>query len=163
MSNTSMTRRDFNSAAATVAVALTIVGCDNQSTEAADRKEAPKLPAEPFAAGKIADYSKAGVYDTHKDKNVWLISDGKKLIAVSGLCTHKGCAVNKAENTYALACPCHKAKFDNDGVPAAGAKAERPLERLKITAAKDVITVDPTKLFKEQADWDKADAFLKLA
>ena len=164
--NPGLSRREFNGVAASVAVVLTIAGCDNESSEAAEapggRKEAPKLPSEPFSAGKKADFAKAGVYDNFKDKNVWLVSDGKALIAVSGLCTHKGCGVGKAEGDFAFSCPCHKAKFDKEGVPAAGAKAERPLERIKISLVKDAVQIDPTKLFKEKSEWTASGASLTL-
>lgn len=163
----SVTRREFGGAVA-VGVALVVVGCDNGPAQAdgaaqgSTRKEPPKLPDAPFPAGKKTDYAKAGVYDNFKDKNVWLISDGKSLIAVSGLCTHKGCGVAKSEGDWALACPCHKAKFDKDGVPAAGSKAERPLDRCKISLEKDVVQIDPTKLFKDKSEWKAAGASLAL-
>lgn len=169
---TGPTRREFNGVAMTVAVALTIAGCEKEPTQAADgaaapggpgeRKAPPKLPTEPFAAGKLADYAKPGAYDAGKDSHIWLVSDGKKLVAMSGICTHKGCAVAKAEKDFLFACPCHKAKFDNDGVPPAGAKAERPLERCSVAIVKDAVQIDPTKLFKTKEEWEAAGAFLKI-
>jgi isorenieratene synthase len=40
--------------------------------------------------------------------------------AVSGRCTHMGCPVGFDPATGGFACPCHGAKYDNNGTPTAG-------------------------------------------
>jgi isorenieratene synthase len=40
--------------------------------------------------------------------------------ALSGRCTHMGCPVGLDPATGGFACPCHGAKYDNNGVPTAG-------------------------------------------
>ena len=91
---------------------------------------APKISREPpstFRAGKIADFNQPGVYEQHKDKNVWLVHlpDGK-LVALSTICTHLGCSPSAvpqgsgnpgvgAEWHGGFFCPCHGSTFDLAG------------------------------------------------
>lgn len=53
------------------------------------------------------------------------------VIARSLLCTHQGCVVHWVPEDRAYVCPCHDARFDEDGVPRFG-PAQRPLRVLPV-------------------------------
>ena len=62
------------------------------------------------------------------DESVYLRKQGEAIEAVSGLCTHTGCLVQRISNGFG--CPCHKSDFDEEGKPTSG-PAPRPLDRLE--------------------------------
>jgi cytochrome b6-f complex iron-sulfur subunit len=66
-----------------------------------------------------------------------------KLMAVSSICTHKGCDVAWKAGAKEFACPCHGAKFKADGSVKAG-PARTPLTRFKIKTEGDSILVKST-------------------
>jgi menaquinol-cytochrome c reductase iron-sulfur subunit len=62
------------------------------------------------------------------DESVYLRKRGESIEAVSAICTHTGCLVQRASNGFG--CPCHKSDFDEEGKPTSG-PAPRPLDRLE--------------------------------
>lgn len=62
------------------------------------------------------------------DESVYVRRRGDTIEAVSGLCTHTGCLVQRVSNGFG--CPCHKSDFDEEGKPTSG-PAPRPLDRLE--------------------------------
>ncbi|MEO5761385.1 MAG: Rieske (2Fe-2S) protein [Vicinamibacteria bacterium] len=62
------------------------------------------------------------------DESVYLRRRGEQIEAVSAICTHTGCLVQRATNGFG--CPCHKSDFDEEGKPTSG-PAPRPLDRLE--------------------------------
>ena len=62
------------------------------------------------------------------DESVYLRKQGEAIEAVSALCTHTGCLVQRVSSGFG--CPCHKSDFDEDGRPTSG-PAPRPLDRLE--------------------------------
>ena len=62
------------------------------------------------------------------DESVYLRRRGATIEAVSAICTHTGCLVQRAANGFG--CPCHKSDFDEEGKPTSG-PAPRPLDRLE--------------------------------
>ena len=62
------------------------------------------------------------------DESVYLRRRGDAIDAVSAICTHTGCLVQRISNGFA--CPCHKSDFDDEGKPTRG-PAPRPLDRLE--------------------------------
>jgi Rieske Fe-S protein len=62
------------------------------------------------------------------DESVYLRRRGDSVEAVSAICTHTGCLVQRGSSGFA--CPCHKSDFDEDGKPTTG-PAPRPLDRLE--------------------------------
>ena len=62
------------------------------------------------------------------DESVYLRRRGDSIEAVSAICTHAGCLVQRVSNGFG--CPCHKSDFDEEGKPTSG-PAPRPLDRLE--------------------------------
>jgi len=62
------------------------------------------------------------------DESVYLRKQGEAIEAISALCTHTGCLVQRISNGFG--CPCHKSDFDEEGKPTSG-PAPRPLDRLE--------------------------------
>ncbi|MEO8499371.1 MAG: ubiquinol-cytochrome c reductase iron-sulfur subunit [Vicinamibacteria bacterium] len=62
------------------------------------------------------------------DESVYLRRQGDAIEAVSAICTHTGCLVQRVSDGFG--CPCHKSDFDAEGRPTSG-PAPRPLDRLE--------------------------------
>lgn len=62
------------------------------------------------------------------DESVYLRRRGDAIDAVSAICTHTGCLVQRSAEGFA--CPCHRSDFDEEGAPISG-PAPRPLDRLE--------------------------------
>jgi Rieske Fe-S protein len=62
------------------------------------------------------------------DETVYVRRSGATIEAVSSVCTHTGCLVQRLSQGFA--CPCHKSDFDEEGKPLGG-PAPRPLDRLE--------------------------------
>lgn len=179
-----MTRRQFTFTATSL-MALTVIGCDGraQTSEAEggstaadpqgkkqdDKKpKAAKLAKEPFLIGPPSRYKEVGVYPHHKDKGVWIVSDAKTLVVFSAICTHLGCPTRLDLDQEIFSCPCHKSRYDFEGINQPGSKAKRPMERCSVrlvegATGKD-IQVDPTKRFRKDKDqWSDPASSLPLS
>lgn len=175
-----LTRREF-AALSGAAVALTVLGCDSHAEQpttapagsgpvAGDEKKKKKihLATEPFTIGGRSDYKQPVVSSKfHDDKGVFILSDGKTLVALSAMCPHRNCATDYEQDKKRFLCPCHKSTFDQDGNRLSG-KADRPLERCAVRLIKDAqgkeeIEVDPRKRYRKDKDeWGAEDASLSL-
>ncbi|MCX5660509.1 MAG: Rieske (2Fe-2S) protein [Planctomycetota bacterium] len=173
-----LTRREFTTASGAI-VALTVLGagCSREDPKPPPGANGPggkkdrkaKLATEPFTVGPLAKYAAPGVYtDIKEAKGVWLVSDGKALVALSATCTHSGCTTDYDADNKSFECPCHSSEFDLQGINHEGGKAKRPLERCKVElvgeGSAQEVRVDPTKRFRKDKDeWDAAVTELKLA
>ncbi len=159
-----VTRRDFT-ALTLAGVALTTTSCDRSpsASTAQRRRIRGRLASEPFDAGPPEKYRVPGVYDEHWDAHdVYLVSDGIKLAALSAVCTHLGCSVQFRPGQLAFLCPCHESRFDTRGVLQRGL-AKRSLERLGLSLQQGVVRVDPTQKFlREKDQWNDPASFLLL-
>ena len=68
------------------------------------------------------------------DLRVFLFREGKKIRAVSAVCTHLGCTVNLAGKGFH--CPCHGSVFDPEGSVLSG-PAPKPLAWFELTLSRD--------------------------
>ncbi len=171
-----MTRRQF-SALTAAGVSLVVLGpaaCgDNaqpqpQAQENDREKNKANLADAPFFIGPPKKFHEARLYDEFKhDKGVWIVNDGKTLVALSATCTHQGCTTRWNAEDQQFVCPCHKSRFALDGANDSG-KAKRPLERcaVRLTPGPDgtsQIEVDPTRRFRKDRDeWSNPDSSLPL-
>jgi cytochrome b6-f complex iron-sulfur subunit len=68
-----------------------------------------------------------------------LAQPGGKFIAVSPICTHRGCTVDVQGER--LVCPCHGSTYDRSGVVLRG-PAQRPLRSYAVSRRGDILTID---------------------
>ena len=66
-------------------------------------------------------------------KKIYIYRTRQYVRAISGVCTHLGCTINKAEKGFK--CPCHGSQFSDQGVPFSG-PAARPLDKYRIIVDK---------------------------
>jgi len=62
---------------------------------------------------------------------VWVLHLSAGFVALSAVCTHKGCIVNWDEKRRTLTCPCHAGLFNASGNVLAG-PPPRPLPKLRV-------------------------------
>ncbi len=147
-----MNRRELLTAAAvTAAAACACVMCDTSTLFAAD----PSTQPAPLDVGAKADYDKDGITDKFlKSDKVAIVRDSGKIIALTGVCTHKGCTVGSATDHFL--CPCHKGQFALDGTVKMG-PPKNPLVRYAISVNADKhLIVDKSKSFTPDQASDPA-------
>lgn len=94
------------------------------------------------AIGTVAQLDKDGTL-VSSDKKIAIVRDPKdktKVLAVSTVCTHKGCAVTWKADKNQYVCPCHDAEFAADGAVLEG-PAKKPLQRYDAKIEKDQVVV----------------------
>jgi len=64
--------------------------------------------------GRPDDYS-PGTVTYLEESKLFILRDGTGFRALSAVCTHLGCTVNKDAGLNSYSCPCHGSKFDADG------------------------------------------------
>lgn len=157
-----ITRRQFTSAIG-AGLALTVLGCsdepeaDDGTVDRISRKLT--LPDKPFTIGSPGKYRQAGVYQGFRESHgIWLVSNGRQLVALSAVCTHNGCGTRYDTMSRIFKCPCHNSTFTSDGLNQSGGKAKRPLERCMIALdgkpgdADAQLRVDPAKRYRQDDD-----------
>jgi len=66
-------------------------------------------------------------------KKIYIYRTRQYIRAISGVCTHLGCTINKSEKGFK--CPCHGSQFNMLGEPYSG-PASRPLDRYQVSIDK---------------------------
>ena len=69
-------------------------------------------PSQKFKIGNAMNYT-LGLTKEFKDENVIVFRDDEGFYAISTVCTHLGCIVQK--NASGFQCPCHGSRFAPDG------------------------------------------------
>ena len=83
-----------------------------------------------FDAGLLSEYAAHGVYDAFRGDGFFLVRREREIIAISSVCTHKGCKVRPQADRSFL-CKCHGSRFDPNG-KVINPPARRDLPRLKV-------------------------------
>ncbi|OGO35579.1 MAG: hypothetical protein A2147_01000 [Chloroflexi bacterium RBG_16_57_8] len=83
--------------------------------------------------GRPDDYSPGSVTYLESSR-VFILRDDKGFRAMSAVCTHLGCTVNKDAGSNSYNCPCHGSKFDENGQVVRG-PAPKPLPTCEVTLA----------------------------
>lgn len=98
--------------------------------------------ASSFQLGKVSDQTaQAGV----------MISRTKQgLIALAAVCTHQGCSTKHSNAADLFICPCHGARFSNDGAVTQG-PARTPLSRYPISIKNGRVLVDTNTLIRRSS------------
>ena len=171
-----ITRRQFHTGAGSclALTALSCAGCDRlaagwPTTHPADENTPSDLATAPFLIGPLSHYAQAGLYKNFRRQGVWIVSDGRRLIVLSAVCTHLQCLVKWDPAAHEFACPCHHSHFKLDGTPLPHQKADSPLERCRLTLVKTPtgpqVQVDPTFTFTDDElgdEFGKPGAYLSL-
>ena len=74
----------------------------------------PEFKAAAIDAGPAGNFEKDGVYSDLRDQGVMIVRSGPNLLALSSICTHRGCKV-KAQDDQGFKCPCHGSQYDLTG------------------------------------------------
>lgn len=111
------TRRDFLGLAA----AWTAVAAFVMALLGAMRLPMPSVFPESNSRVKLGKPKRFAVgSETYFAKNrLWLYRGDAGFYAISSVCTHLGCIVERTEEG-AFSCPCHGSKFDREGAVAGG-------------------------------------------
>lgn len=70
------------------------------------------------------------------ESRVFVLRDGNTFRALSAVCTHLGCTVNRLGSGAGYFCPCHGSEFSTEGDVLSG-PAPRGLEWLAVSRARD--------------------------
>ena len=81
-------------------------------------------------AGDLHAFPTDAVYDAHREDGFFVVRRDGQVVALSSVCTHKGCKV-RAQPDGSYLCKCHNSTFDRDGRVTRG-PATRDLPRLAV-------------------------------
>ena|SRR5687768_7144699 len=70
---------------------------------------------------------------------VYVLASGGAFVAVSPICTHRGCTVDVQGER--LVCPCHGSTYDREGKVLKG-PAQRALSQYRVTRTGDVLVIE---------------------
>lgn len=96
-----------------------------------------------FKVGKPEDFPLNSV-NFIEERKIFILHTERGFKALSAICTHLGCTVNRIEHEDNYFCPCHGSKFNRDGKTISG-PAPKPLPLFEIFLSKDKELVVDTK------------------
>ena len=144
--NLRMGRRDFFQLTFGWTAAVFALGA---SVAAAARYMLPNVLYEPdrrFKGLRPEDYAEGTTFLS--DLRVFLVRKGNTFRAVSAVCTHLGCTVNRNPDGNGFHCPCHGSQFDDNAVVTSG-PAPRPLDWLQVSLSRDGrLVIDGSQMVK---------------
>jgi cytochrome b6-f complex iron-sulfur subunit len=101
--------------------------------------------------GRIEDYP-LNDFTFIPKKKIYIYRTRRHIRAISGVCTHLGCTINKAEDGFK--CPCHGSHFNKLGEPYSG-PATRPLDRYQVSLNnQEQVTVNLGQKVKKDLEID---------
>ncbi len=103
------------------------------------RRKGPKVETV-FIAGKITDFKVDEVIPFRKERTFVLRTAGG-FLAISPICPHLHCIVNWNEVLKKFECPCHGAKFNQNGEVLEG-PPPRPLDLYKLQIVAGNLVID---------------------
>ena len=103
------------------------------------RRKGPKAETV-FVAGKVSDFKVDELIPFRKEKAFVLRTAGG-FLAISAICTHLRCIVNWNEVLKKFECPCHGAKFNQNGEVLEG-PPPRPLDLYKLQILAGNVVID---------------------
>jgi nitrite reductase/ring-hydroxylating ferredoxin subunit len=93
-----------------------------------------------FIGGKVTDFKVGEVIPFRKERTYIVRTEGG-FIAISSVCTHLHCIVNWNAGIKEFECPCHGAKFNQNGEVLEG-PPPRPLDLYKLQIVAGNVVVD---------------------
>jgi cytochrome b6-f complex iron-sulfur subunit len=109
--------------------------------------------------GPISSFKLGSMTDKTASAGVMISRTANGLIALAPVCTHQGCVPKYAGVAQQFICPCHNARFANDGAVTNG-PARTPLSRYALTLKNGRVIVDTNKLIQRSSV--KTSDFLKV-
>jgi len=103
------------------------------------RRKGPRVETV-FIAGKVTDFKVGEVIPFRKERTFIMRTEGG-FLAISAICTHLNCIVNWNEMLKTFECPCHGAKFNQNGEVLEG-PPPRPLNLYKLQIVAGNVVVD---------------------
>jgi cytochrome b6-f complex iron-sulfur subunit len=103
------------------------------------RRKGPKVETV-FIAGKVTDFKVGEVIPFRKERTFIMRTEGG-FLAISAICTHLNCVVNWNKMLKKFECPCHGAKFNQNGEILEG-PPPRPLNLYKLQIVAGNVVVD---------------------
>jgi len=103
------------------------------------RRKGPKVETV-FIAGKVTDFKVGEVIPFRKERT-FILRTEEGFLAISSICTHLHCIVNWNEMLKKFECPCHGAKFNQNGEVLEG-PPPRPLDLYKLQIVAGNVVVD---------------------
>ena len=103
------------------------------------RRKGPRVETV-FIAGKVTDFKVGEVVPFRKERTFIMRTEGG-FLAISAICTHLNCVVNWNELLKKFECPCHGAKFNQNGEVLEG-PPPRPLNLHKLQIVAGNVVVD---------------------
>jgi len=103
------------------------------------RRKGPKVETV-FIAGKVTDFKVGKVIPFRKERAFILRTEGG-FLAFSAVCPHLSCIVNWNEMLKKFECPCHGAKFNQNGEVFEG-PPPRPLDLYKLQIVAGNLVID---------------------
>ena len=103
------------------------------------RRKGPKVETV-FVAGKVSDFKVGQVIPFRKERS-FILRTGEGFLAISGVCPHLHCIVNWNEVLKKFECPCHGAKFNQNGEVLEG-PPPRPLDLYKLQMVEGKLVID---------------------
>jgi cytochrome b6-f complex iron-sulfur subunit len=103
------------------------------------RRKGPRVETV-FIAGKVTDFKVGEVIPFRKERTFILRTEGG-FLAISAVCTHLHCIVNWNEMLKKFECPCHGAKFNQNGEVLEG-PPPRPLDLYKLQVVAGNVVID---------------------
>jgi Rieske Fe-S protein len=109
--------------------------------------------------GPVSSFKPGSMTDKTSVAGVMISRTAQGLIALAPVCTHQGCDTHFSGAAAQHICPCHGARFSNDGAVTAG-PARAPLSRYAISLKNGRVIVDTNKLIQRSAV--KASDFVRV-
>jgi cytochrome b6-f complex iron-sulfur subunit len=103
------------------------------------RRKGPRVETV-FIAGKVSDFKVGEIVPFRKERTFIMRTEGG-FLAISAICTHLNCVVNWNEILKKFECPCHGAKFNQNGEVLEG-PPPRPLDLHKLQIVAGNVVVD---------------------
>jgi cytochrome b6-f complex iron-sulfur subunit len=155
-------RRDFlKLAGVTLAVIATgsIGLADDDDDEGKQGSMTTAIGKGQIDLGPVSSFKLGSMTDKTAAAGVMVSRTAKGLIALAPVCTHQGCVPKYAGVAQQFICPCHNARFANDGAVTNG-PARTPLSRYALTLKNGRVIVDTNKLIQRSSV--KTGDFLKV-
>jgi cytochrome b6-f complex iron-sulfur subunit len=103
------------------------------------RRKGPKVETV-FIGGKVTDFKVGDLIPFRKERTFISRTEGG-FLALSAICTHLHCVVNWNEILKKFECPCHGAKFNQNGEVLEG-PPPRPLDLYKVQIIAGNVVID---------------------